>query len=197
MIRCSRCGTENPDGATNCASCAMLLRASNPFEGNAASPGNNNAYTHTTPAGAPPPFVGAQGTPPPMNYGTNAHAVNYGAAPQQTYQNPADVYHTAYGSASPTNFNSWKDNSPVTAGQWVALFAMNFIPVIGNLVFFIIMIIFAVGGTQKKALVNFARAFFIVFVVVMIISMISGGSSEVSDILDEYARLSPMLFGLS
>ena len=130
-----------------------------------------------------------------MNYGTNAHPANYGASAQPSYQNPADVYHTAYGSNSPTNFSSWKDTSPVTAGQWVALFAINFIPVIGSLVFFVLAILFSTI-LNAKALVNFARAFLIFFVVMMILSALSGGSSEIYDLLDEYSRIHPMLFGL-
>ena len=143
MIVCKKCGASNGDWDTVCRSCSSALRAVNPFEGPNADP-----YSASQGAGQLP----------------------VGQAPaERNTTTPADVYHTAYGGDSST----FHEDSTISAGQWFMIVGMNIIPVVGNLVFIAIMVIFALGGTEKKTMVNFARAFFIFFAIMVVLGILN------------------------
>lgn len=159
MIVCKKCGAANDDGSTVCSCCSAALRVVNPFANSEAMYSRENRENTEMPMG--------------QSLDSNNTA------------SPADVYHTAYGGRRET----LRDDAPITAGQWFMIIGVNVIPVIGNLVFIAIMLIFAFGGTQKKTMVNFARAFFIFFAICAVLCIIgnalggSGGDSSYTSVL--------------
>lgn len=47
---------------------------------------------------------------------------------------------------------------PVTLAEWLGVFCLNLIPVMGPVVFFVMLFVWAFGSTKKPSLKNFARA---------------------------------------
>ena len=87
---------------------------------------------------------------------------NYAPAPQQ-YGN----YYYGQGMLNDDTVRG-TPYEPVSTWGWVGYMILLCIPLIGT----ILSIVFACGGTQKKSLVNFCRAYWLVFAICMVLAII-------------------------
>ena len=59
---------------------------------------------------------------------------------------------------------------PVSIGSWIGVWLLTCIPIVG----FIMLIVWACGGTRKQSLKNWARAQFIILLILILIGVIAG-----------------------
>lgn len=154
-MRCTKCGTENSQGAKFCIKCGTTLMTPPPIQGNGAS---SNGLGN----GQIPSWQSA--VPSPANFG-NGYANGNAGMP--------------IGQVIP-DYNPSLDYEPL--GMWAyfgydILFA---IPLIG----LIFLIVFACGGTKNINLRNYARSKFCLFVILfaffLLLGMIGGGLAAYS-----------------
>lgn len=109
-----------------------------------------------------------------QNYSAQSYQQPYGSDYNQTpsYQQPNYVQN---------NVNNQDEHMSVLA--WIGVFCLNLIPCVGNLVYIIMMFVWAFGNTPKKSLKTYARAqllilaiVLVLFIIVLIISAIAGVS---------------------
>ncbi|MCL2108039.1 MAG: zinc ribbon domain-containing protein [Oscillospiraceae bacterium] len=139
---CIRCGTENNAGTMFCTNCGDTLAS-------------NIESEQTVTIG-----VGGNTGPLPSSYGeTTGSAPGYstGAAydstpPQSAYPTSYGQHYSHYGSAA----NSGED--PVSVGEWFCIPLWNLIPIVGPLIFLILMFVWAFGSGAKKSKSNWAKA---------------------------------------
>ena len=146
-MKCNNCGTENADGQQYCQGCGAALY------------GQSNMYTQQN-----------QNTYGQQNAGTYAqqNAGTYGQQnlySQQAYTTPPQqvVY----------NQSKSKEKLPYeihTISMWgyFGYHILFMIPIIG----FIILIVFALGGTKNVNLKNFARSYFCVTIIILVVVLI-------------------------
>jgi len=96
-------------------------------------------------------------------YANNSYGPGY-PQPQQGY-NPAQppVY--------PANMAQQDEHFSV--GQWIGIWCWNLIPVVGGIIYLIVLCVYAFGDTPKKSVKNWAKAKLIIMLVVFIISIIA------------------------
>ena len=170
---CTNCGKENVDTAAFCESCGTKLTPAAPAapEVSAAPEVNTATVSEATTVTAPQP----QYTPPQPQY----------VPPQNQYTppQPRPVQATPYNNYAPVA----KPATPVIPPEyrplsgwayfgWQLLFA---IPLVG----FILLIVFARGGTHNINLRNFARSYFCalligaILAIIGIVLLLIGGAS--------------------
>jgi len=128
-------------------------------------------------------------TPPPQT----APAQQIPPIPQYqppVYQQP--VYNQpSYQPVMPQNY---APDEHVSVGGWIGIFCINLIPVLGWLIYIIMIFVWAFGDTKKKTLKNFAKAnliifalFFVFAVIAVIFAAIAGFS--MTDYMDKFSNL--------
>lgn len=78
----------------------------------------------------------------------------------------------------PNNYNPYEEH--VSAMEWIGIICLNIIPVIGSLVYIVLLFVWAFGNTRKRSLKTFAQAQLIIIgiaVVLLILSMAIAGIS--------------------
>ena len=159
---CTNCGKENVDNAAFCESCGTKLTPAAPAapEVSAAPEVNTATVSEATTVTAPQP----QYTPPQPQY----------VPPQTQYTppQPRPVPVTPYNNyapvakpATPVIPPEYKPLSGWAYFGWQLLFA---IPLVG----FILLIVFACGGTHNINLRNFARSYFCALLIAAILAVI-------------------------
>ena len=159
---CTNCGKENVDTAAFCESCGTKLTPAAPAapEVSAAPEVNTATVSEATTVTAPQP----QYTPPQPQY----------VPPQNQYTppQPRPVQATPYNNyapvakpATPVIPPEYKPLSGWAYFGWQLLFA---IPLVG----FILLIVFACGGTHNINLRNFARSYFCALLIAAILAII-------------------------
>ena len=154
-MKCNNCGTENADGQQYCQGCGAALY------------GQSNMYTQQNQT-----TYGQQnaGTYAQQNAGTygqqNANA--YGQQnlySQQAYTTPPQqvVYNQRI-----TKENLPYEFQPISMWGYFGYQILFMIPIIG----FILLIVFALGGTKNVNLKNFARSYFCVTIIVLVVVLI-------------------------
>ena len=203
MIKCRKCGAPCAEGSLTCPECGAALQSENPFEGNvnpytaaaqSAAPAEPQAAADAYPSAAAP--AGAYTARQPA-HNPFAQPANFGQTAQPVGgEMPGSAYNTAYGAPDAPGTKYFREDAPVTGAQWALLIGMNLIPIAGSFIFIILMIVFAVGGTKNRALVNFARAFFVVAAVCTVIGMLLSvfDADSVLSASGSTAHLVPMLF---
>ena len=127
---CRKCGSENDNGVRFCSRCGASFSDDKPPY---SEEENHNPYGYD-------PFNN------PFNKQDTAQ--NYDPFARDYVQPPLRY---------PVSSNYY-DDGQVTLLQWLGLHAVNFIPVLGSLIFLILMIAFACGATEKKSLKTYAQA---------------------------------------
>ena len=159
---CTNCGKENVDTAAFCESCGTKLTPAAPAapEVSAAPEVNTATVSEATTVTAPQP----QYTPPqpqyvpPQNQYTPPQPRPVPAAPYNNYAPVAKP-------ATPVIPPEYKPLSGWAYFGWQLLFA---IPLVG----FILLIVFACGGTHNINLRNFARSYFCALLIAAILAVI-------------------------
>ena len=75
-----------------------------------------------------------------------------------------------YGYQQPVYRDVNRGYEPVSIGSWIGVWLLSCIPIVG----FIMLIVWACGGTRKQSLKNWARAQFIIFLILILIAAIVG-----------------------
>jgi hypothetical protein len=60
---------------------------------------------------------------------------------------------------------SYAPDEHVSVGGWIGIFCINLIPLIGWLIYIIMLFVWAFGDTKKKTLKNFAKANLVIFAI--------------------------------
>ena len=75
-----------------------------------------------------------------------------------------------YGYQQPVYRNDNRGYEPVSIGSWIGVWLLSCIPIVG----FIMLIVWACGGTRKQSLKNWARAQFIILLILILTAAIVG-----------------------
>lgn len=154
-MKCNNCGTENADGQQYCQGCGAALYG----QSNMYTQQNQNTYGQQN-----------AGTYAQQNAGTygqqNANA--YGQQnlySQQAYTTPPQqvVYNQRI-----TKKNLPYEFQPISMWGYFGYQILFMIPIIG----FILLIVFALGGTKNVNLKNFARSYFCVAIIILVVVLI-------------------------
>ena len=154
-MKCNNCGTENADGQQYCQGCGAALYG----QSNMYTQQNQNTYGQQN-----------AGTYAQQNAGTygqqNANA--YGQQnlySQQAYTTPPQqvVYNQRI-----TKENLPYEFQPISMWGYFGYQILFMIPIIG----FILLIVFALGGTKNVNLKNSARSYFCVTIIVLVVVLI-------------------------
>ena len=178
---CNKCNTENIQGASFCKECGNPLSATvkltkedsvdsmeNPFE-NASS---NEAATFTAVASSAQtenPYQKPQYTQAPPMYNQSQYTQPY----QQQVPN--------YPPLPP------QDESHMTTLDWILRYCIALIPLVGPIIYIVMIFVWAFGDTPKKSLKTWAQAQLIlsgIGIALMIVIMIFGGITT-ADLLNE------------
>ena len=65
-------------------------------------------------------------------------------------------------------------NAHVSVGTWIGIFLINCIPIIGTLIYLIMLFVWAFGGTDKISLKNYAKATLLLITIGIAIGIIGG-----------------------
>ena len=161
---CSSCGAELEDSATFCGKCGkpVSLFTAQPEMPNTTSgdmPAAENFAAQQPQQAQQPNSFGGQ------PYGGQQYQQPYGQ-PQynqqpygqnmNAYAQSANVYNQSqYMGLNETTFSPYREETPVSVGQWMITTILLCIPIVG-IIYFIIL---AIGGPNtKKSLTNYARA---------------------------------------
>ena len=153
---CKRCGTENRDDMLFCKECGAPLQGQGGAKSNNTAAGSGNTGNDTPIQPKPQP------TP-------NYQQQNYQQS-QPNYQQPQPqvVYHqqpvqTVYAGFDENNIP--EEYKPISMWGYFGYELLFAIPLVG----FIVLLVFAFGGTRNKNLKNFARSYFCALIVAVII----------------------------
>lgn len=142
MANCSKCGAFIDGNAKFCNICGQAVTA----------PTVNTAQNYSQPVNTQPTY-------------------NQPAYTQPVYQSQPN-YNGGYSQGVPqssiTENNLPPEFKPISAWGYVGYNILFAIPIIG----FIFLIVYACGGTQNKNLKNYARSFFCVMLISIILSII-------------------------
>lgn len=105
----------------------------------------------------PPQTVPVQQTPPIPQYQPPVYQ-------QPSYRQPA-YNQPSYQTVMP---QSYAPDEHVSVGGWIGIFCINLIPIIGWLIYIIMLFVWAFGDTKKKTLKNFAKANLIIFIIFIV-----------------------------
>ena len=75
-----------------------------------------------------------------------------------------------YGYQQTVYRNDSRGYEPVSIGSWIGVWLLSCIPIVG----FIMLIVWACGGTRKQSLKNWARAQFIILLILILVVAIVG-----------------------
>ena len=84
----------------------------------------------------------------------------------QAYQNQGYTQPNPYANMQPA-YPQPNPDEHVSVGTWIGIFFINLIPCVGSLIYFIMLFVWAFGGTPKKSLKTFAQAQLILFAIVL------------------------------
>lgn len=121
---------------------------------------------------------------PYNNYGGDspnmAQPYNYGNNQPSPYQQSMPQYPTY------SNYNP-QDDQHVSVWGWIGIYCINLIPIIGTLVFLVLLFVWAFGDTPKKSLKNWARAMLIIVgvCIVLWVVLLSVTGLSISDLFSE------------
>lgn len=151
---CGKCRTENPDGSLFCLECGASLEnkvnldkgttpPSDPFaQGNPYEQGN----TMQNSSGAYIPQQTFQGQYPQQN--PYPQQSPYPQQQESPYRQPMVNYPVL-----PNN-----DDEHMTALDWIGRWAINLIPMVGPIIYIVMLFVWAFGDTRKKSLRTYAQA---------------------------------------
>jgi len=83
---------------------------------------------------------------------------------------PQPVYSTQVFTQAPAQ--SYADEH-VSVGMWIGIFFINFIPILGSLIYLVMLFVWAFGNTPKRSLKNFAKAQLVLMLVGLILGIIA------------------------
>lgn len=162
-MKCNNCGTENADGQQYCQGCgAPLYGQSNMYtQQNQNTYGQQNAGTYGQQNTG---TYGQQNTGAYAQQNTNAYG-QQNMYSQQAYTTPPQqvIYNQRI-----TKDDLPYEFQPISMWGYFGYQILFMIPVIG----FIILIVFALGGTKNVNLKNFARSYFCVAIIVLVVVLI-------------------------
>ncbi len=156
---CKRCGTENRDDMLFCKECGAPLQGQGGAKSSNAASGAGNS---------------GNDTPIQPKSQPNYQQQNYQQQAQANYQQPQSqvVYHqqppvqTVYAGFDENNIP--EEYKPISMWGYFGYELLFAIPLVG----FIVLLVFAFGGTRNKNLKNFARSYFCAMIVAVIIIVI-------------------------
>lgn len=156
---CNNCKTQNPDGNTSCIQCGASL---DPF----VTADSNSFQQQYVSSGNDPFFAGENPYFQPQSF-------------QQPYKQSMTNYPTAY---------NYQDDDHVTTLGWIGIWAINLIPVVGSLIYLVLMFVWAFGDTRKKSLKTYARSQLILCLVGIVLLVIMFGVMGItfSDLMNDY-----------
>lgn len=139
---CPHCNSENPEGVKFCVNCGRQI------ENSVSTDNTNQDYN--------------------QNYNRNYNR-NYNQSYQQPNYNQAQPYQQPVYVQQPA---AKAEDEHMTVGGWVGVFCLNFIPIVGSLIYLIMMFVWAFGSTPKKSLKTFARAQLLIIAIVLVLVII-------------------------
>lgn len=83
---------------------------------------------------------------------------------------PQPVYSTQVYTQAPAQ--SYADEH-VSVGMWIGIFFINFIPILGSLIYLVMLFVWAFGNTPKRSLKNFAKAQLVLMLIALILGIIA------------------------
>jgi len=147
---CKNCGEQLEDDALICTKCGAATEKS-----------------QTTQTQQPPQTT-SQPLPPPVQ---QQYQYQQPAYQQPTYQQPQyqqPTYQQPF-----INQQNYAVDEHVSVGGWIGIFCINLIPIVGWLIFIIMLFVWAFGSTPKKTLKNFAKAMLIIWLIVFVLAIIA------------------------
>ena len=146
-MKCNNCGTENAEGQQYCQGCGAALY------------GQSNMYGQQSAGSYAQQNAGTYGQQNTNAYGQqNMYSQQAYTAPQQQV-----VYNQRI-----TKENLPYEFQPISMWGYFGYQILFMIPIIG----FILLIVFALGGTKNVNLKNFARSYFCVAIIVLVVVLI-------------------------
>lgn len=157
---CEKCKAENPDGEIFCIECGASLqnkvnlkKENNPFEeGNPYQQRQENNYVQT-----------------PSSTYSPQHSLPAYRQPQVPYQPPIPDYQQPKAPYQQTMVDypviPNPDENQMTALDWLGRWAINLIPLVGPIIYVIMLFVWAFGDTEKKSLKTFAQAQLILYAI--------------------------------
>lgn len=155
---CENCGKNLPDGVRFCDGCGAKTAPSQPVRPEAEQPAMN---------AVPPPFNTPPAPVPPRN--TYAPPQQSYAPQQQSYAQPQQSY-TPQHTYMPPSYAPQPGSEPLRVGQYIAMFLLLSIPLVG----IILLFMWAFGGAVNPNKKNFARAMLILGIIGVVFSFIFG-----------------------
>ena len=146
-MKCNNCGTENAEGQQYCQGCGAALY------------GQSNMYGQQSTGSYAQQNAGTYGQQNTNAYGQqNMYSQQAYTAPQQQV-----VYNQRI-----TKENLPYEFQPISMWGYFGYQILFMIPIIG----FILLIVFALGGTKNVNLKNFARSYFCVTIIILVVVLI-------------------------
>lgn len=182
---CPKCNAENDDRNTFCIECGFTLtpmqngNESSTYSFGSDSGAFSNPYTSSIPNQEGTAFRrGAENNISWDNY-PNPYAEQQAQAQQaaqqysQPHYNQPNYTQPNYSQPmynQPVGYNASQPDEHMTVMGWIGRWCINLIPFVGPLIYFVMLIIWAFGDTQKKSLKSYARAALIVGLIGFVIT---------------------------
>ncbi len=176
---CPKCNAENDDRNTFCVECGFTLtpmqneNESSTYSFGSDSGSFSNPYTSSlSNQEEADSRQGAENNIPQMNYSNpydGQQAQSQQAAPQYSQPNYTQPDYTQPMYNQPVNYNAPQPDEHMTVMGWIGRWCINLIPLVGPLIYFVMLIIWAFGDTPKKSLKSYARAALLVGLIEIII----------------------------
>ena len=154
---CKRCGTENRDDMLLCKECGAPLQGQGGAKSGNAAGGSGNGGNDT------PVQPKSQPSYQQQNYQQQA---NYQQPQSQVVYHQQPSVQTVYAGFDENNIP--EEYKPISMWGYFGYELLFAIPLVG----FIVLLVFAFGGTRNKNLKNFARSYFCAMIVAVIIIVI-------------------------
>lgn len=161
---CSKCHTDNPEGSTFCRECGNSLTPKVSLSKDSSEQTQSNPY---------------QGNIPPVGNPFENNAPYQNAPQQNTYQQPgqSNPYQQPYPQSAPQQIPYYPNmtmpqDEHVTVGEWIGLYCLNLIPIVGTIIYIVLLFVWAFGDTPKKSLKTFSRANLILALIALVICII-------------------------
>lgn len=157
---CSKCHSENPDNSTFCRECGNKLTESVNLRKDNFDQAPQNPYVGNAPVGGNPFENG-------NNYQNAPQANPYPSQSYPQYQAQTIPQNIPYY----TNMDMPQDEH-VSVGEWIGLWCLNLIPVVGSIIFLVLLFVWAFGDTPKKSLKTYSRAQLLMLLIVLVLTII-------------------------